>query len=695
MTSSLFLTYEGHPQSQTDLSQGRDATTESTIQTPSKDHRSGGLMPASGPQDQVVSEPSEKCHTRRFFEDSVDIPGPQSQGLSALTQDAITCQSAEVSMYPLVATPQDDSLPIKDTLAGGLAGRSASRHFPEPHVGSQPIQPTQKRQQASIPMNTDLLQPQLGSQKTKEHDNDQRLARTLMNDHQALPQKNSFKSQDVRNLHVPYVPMSMHRFQPQNWFRRNQQGIHRQLPQDSIGSSQSQKEIGVESHNRRWAQMSMNSPRLQPQILMEQIQEAHNRHLAELSMNCPGCNSQSEFPQTFEASIGQLGQIPVNVPAHRPRADLLRSAEVHDRQSNNIPMSARWPRGLMEFPLTEEALRLQMALIAERDAQAGPRPPLWGHGRQNFGIFESIPPTPPANTMLSCPGIGTTKFSQEPKEMKSHLSHEMVFGPPGQNGPQQFHAPQGWPSFSNQGTFVDPHFAHRQIVKTPDMLRPAMTQTYVEPAVCPPLYSHSHREQRQIPPAPIPVGGMPPATMQMLPQTLMPSSHISEKQGPSGVVHRATSTFPYPKPQPPIGTPRAPAPKLIAPIMERSSRRWPQALVGPTLPLLPYHPGSDVMYPYAKESPSEALRVLTANGRPSLEKLTDTAIVPFEMCSRDMEGSRRGVVRIGNVSIEELREACLGWSLFFRHFSVDYVPPYPLSILREGFLLLDIVIFNR
>ncbi len=650
MTSSLFLTYIGHPQNQTDMSQDRDATTESIIQRPSKDHRSGGLMPACGPQDQVSSEPSEECHTPRFFEDSVDISGPQSQGRSALTQDAITRRSAEVSMYAPEAKPQDGSLPIEDTLAGELAVKSASRHFPEPHVGSQPTQLTQKHQRASIPMNTDLLQPQLGSQKTEEHDNHQRLARTLMDDHQGLPQKDSFKSQDVRNLHFPYMPKSTHRFQPQNWFRRNQQGIHREVPPVSIGSSQPRQEIDIESHNRRWAQMSMNTPRLQPQILMEQIQEAHNRHLAEISMNCPECNRQTEFPQTREASISQLGQIPVDLPAYRPRPDFLRSAKVHDRQSNQIPMSARRPRGLMDFPLTEEALRLQMALIAERDAQAGPRPPLWGHGRQNFGIFQSIPATPPANTMLSCPGIRTTNFPQEQKDMKSHFSHEMVIGSPGQNGPQQFDAPHGWPSFCNQGTLVDPHFAHRQIVKTSDMLWPAMTQTYVEPAVCPPLHSQSHREQPQMPPAPIPVGGMRPATVQVLPKT-MPSSHVSEKQGPWGLVHRATSTFPHPKSQPPIGTPRASPPKLVAPIMERSSRRWPQALVGPTVPLLPYHPGSDVMYPYTKESPSEALRVLTANGRPSIEKLSDMAIVPFAMCSRDMEGSGWGVVRIGNVSI--------------------------------------------
>ncbi len=84
---------------------------------------------------------------------------------------------------------------------------------------------------------------------------------------------------------------------------------------------------------------------------------------------------------------------------------------------------------------------------------------------------------------------------------------------------------------------------------------------------------------------------------------------------------------------------------------EWSNRFGRPGSVQPSLPMLPYRPGSDDMFPQtAVEGASVKLQELTRNGPPSLAMATSREIAPFAETARNTKSAEWGVVKIGNVS---------------------------------------------
>ena len=84
---------------------------------------------------------------------------------------------------------------------------------------------------------------------------------------------------------------------------------------------------------------------------------------------------------------------------------------------------------------------------------------------------------------------------------------------------------------------------------------------------------------------------------------------------------------------------------------EWSNRFGRSGSVQPSLPTLPYRPGSDDMFPQAAaEGASVKLQELTRNGHPSLAMATSKEIAPFAETARNTKPAGWGVVKIGNVS---------------------------------------------
>ena len=75
-----------------------------------------------------------------------------------------------------------------------------------------------------------------------------------------------------------------------------------------------------------------------------------------------------------------------------------------------------------------------------------------------------------------------------------------------------------------------------------------------------------------------------------------------------------------------------------------------QAAVISTLPVLPYQPGTDTMYPRSFGGASVRLQELTRNGQPAYETATNAANLPFVETAREAKPAEWGVLRVGNVS---------------------------------------------
>lgn len=75
-----------------------------------------------------------------------------------------------------------------------------------------------------------------------------------------------------------------------------------------------------------------------------------------------------------------------------------------------------------------------------------------------------------------------------------------------------------------------------------------------------------------------------------------------------------------------------------------------QAAVVSTLPVLPYQPGTDTMYPRSIGGASVRLQELTRNGQPAYETATNPANLPFGATAREAKPAEWGVLRVGNVS---------------------------------------------
>lgn len=659
MTSLQTLRQLDHYQNETHINQGQDdgitmfthlprdvhsLQPQSDLSSPktSKSQSPGTLMTFPGPQDQARFAVSKDSHTHQFIEDSVHFPWPQTPARSAIPR-----QFAEVSMHAPSHQALVDSALDQHALTQQLSQNSPSMHLFQYQVGSQPTlstQPVQNDQLASTMMNTHHLQPQTGSQQIQESNN-QHLYQMLMDiRHPAQPQIGTYQTEEAHNPHMPQIPSNMHSFQPQVESYQDQQAYNRQLPQLAIDASRSQHPIDhQESHNRQMAQFSMKMPLFQPHLGFQETQEPHNGQLARISMNTSQFQPQIGFPQTFEASIREVDQMMMNTPPNRAQTNLPRSRDTHNRQLNQVPKSVRRARDRMEFPRTQEALNRQMALLATRDAhsdwqngvQAGSRPGFWDQCRQNFGISQHVQPQPPAQNMPSDFCTSTALFPP------LHL------GPAGHFRPQQLGGHQGWSSSYKEGARVEPLLTP-PFPPISDMPLQVVPQSHTQRAAYQSIHNQGQLHQPQVLPAPMPVGRTCSGTMQMPPPASKPSGYLSKTQQ---VVHKATFDNLYATQQPPVGTPRALGPKLITAAIERTTGKGRQTGNGLTLPSLPYNPGSDAMYPNATEDPSEALRMLTANGRPSIDKLFDRDIVPFMKSDGESGAVDWGVIRIGNVSI--------------------------------------------
>ena len=88
---------------------------------------------------------------------------------------------------------------------------------------------------------------------------------------------------------------------------------------------------------------------------------------------------------------------------------------------------------------------------------------------------------------------------------------------------------------------------------------------------------------------------------------------------------------------------------------EWSNRVGRQGSVQPSLPLLPYRPGADDMCPKKVGGASVRLQELTRNGQPSYAMATSREIVPFSETAKNTKPAGWGVVKIGNVSENQIR----------------------------------------
>ena len=75
-----------------------------------------------------------------------------------------------------------------------------------------------------------------------------------------------------------------------------------------------------------------------------------------------------------------------------------------------------------------------------------------------------------------------------------------------------------------------------------------------------------------------------------------------------------------------------------------------QPSAAPALPLLPYRPGSDAMYPLPTAGSSVRLQHLTRDGQPTGEQAMRPENIPFAEVARNTTPAEWGVARIGNVS---------------------------------------------
>lgn len=75
-----------------------------------------------------------------------------------------------------------------------------------------------------------------------------------------------------------------------------------------------------------------------------------------------------------------------------------------------------------------------------------------------------------------------------------------------------------------------------------------------------------------------------------------------------------------------------------------------QGAVVSTLPVLPYQPGTDTMYPRSVGGASVRLQELTRNGQPAYETAMHSAYLPFVETAREAKPAEWGVLHVGNVS---------------------------------------------
>ena len=106
-------------------------------------------------------------------------------------------------------------------------------------------------------------------------------------------------------------------------------------------------------------------------------------------------------------------------------------------------------------------------------------------------------------------------------------------------------------------------------------------------------------------------------------------------------------------PQDPMNVQTRELPSAITQNTEWQNRYGPQPSVVPDVPVLPYLPGSDTMFPRSTGTASVRYQNLTREDPPSLHMATAEENVPFAENSRNCRPGKWGVVKIGNVSIRD------------------------------------------
>ena len=587
---------------------------------------------------------SSDPHSHQSVEDSVHISWPQSPARSTTTR-----QFTGALIHTPISEAPVDSTSDRDVLTQQRSQDSASMQLFQRHGlnrSTMLAQPIQKHQSASTPVDTSHIQRQVGSQQAEESDNPHLYQMLLNIHHSAQPLTRSYPNENASEPDGPQIPSKMYSYEPQIASYRNQQTYNPQLPYMANDVLRSQQDIDHQiSHNGQMAQLSMEKSLLRSQLEFPEIKETHNRQLARISMSASQCEPHVGFPRIFEAPIYEVDQMTIDTRLSGEETRLPQNRDIHNRQWNDALKSMHQARNRTEPPRTIGALNRQMALFATRDVhndwqnglQAGSRPAFWDQCRQNFGISQHIQSEPSARNMPSDFRTTTTIFPQ------LHLRPDYFRS-------QQFGALQGWPASYDEGAGVEP-FLNPQIPTTPDLPSQVVHHSNAERTAYQSIHNQIQLQQLPVLPAPLPVSQTGPAAMHTLPPALEPSGFLSKPQLSSEAFPKATSDDLYATKQPPIGTPRASGPKLITTALERTTGQGQSIDNEPTLPSLPFHPGSDIMYPYAKENPSEALRRLTTHGRPSIDKLLDRDIVPFMKGGEKTGAVEWGVIRIGNVSI--------------------------------------------
>ena len=531
---------------------------------------------------------SEHLRPHHYFEDSAQVAGSHTPTRPTTTREASIPQLPATSMY--ASSPH--------TPIGSGSEQVASARFSQRFMNADPFQRQLKSQLAQ------------STQPIQGH----RLALKLMNSHPLQlptglqPIQESYDhllNQDLTDTNYPTFA--------QNW---------------------SFKDGG-----------SLKLPQLPAQVGYQEIQDAYKSQLARISMNTP----QPEFSQAHEPATSQLEQVPINIAPIGPPSD--------NRPLNPTPRNMRRSRTKWEFPRTQEALDRQMALLAMKygqncwpnEQETEIRPPGWSQSRQNFGIFQRDPSQPPG------PHMASTSTTNSPQMCRPAPSPRASLEPDGQYGFHKSIAPQGWPGSHNEGARAEPRFCPL-FPKTVDEPFQTVTQAYTQPVAKQENYQHGQLDQLGMLPAPRSTGRMPylaghiPAAA-----STSPSSGLASKtQLYSDRARRAALEGVHTKVQPPIGTPRAlPRKSDYSDQSNQSNRAIVEVEVKVERPIqagLAYYPGSDLMFPYAKDDPSEALRILTINGRPSIDELMDGNIVPFVKNEGESNVADWGVIRIGNVS---------------------------------------------
>lgn len=583
-------------------------------------------------------------HSHQSVEDSVHRSWPQSPARSTTTR-----QLTGALIHTPISEAPVDSTSDRDVLTQQRSQDSASMQLFQRHGLNQSTmlaQPIQKHQSASTSVDTSQIQRQVGSQQAEQSDNSHLYQMLLNIDHSAQPLTGSYQLENAYKPDGPQIPSKMYSYEPQITSYRHQQTYNPQLPYMANELLRSQQDIDHQkSHNGQMAQLSMEKSLLRSQLEFPEIQEAPNRQLARISMSASQYEPHVGFPRIFEAPIHEVDQMKIDTMLNGEETHLPQNRDIHNRQWNYALKSMHQTRNRTEAPQAIGALNRQMALFATRDVhndwqnglQAGSRPAFWDQCRQNFGISQHIQSEPSARNMPSDFRKKTTMFPQ------LHLQPDFFRS-------QQLGALQGWPASYDEGAGVEPFF-NPQIPTTPDLPSQVVHHSNAQRTAYQSIHNQVQLQQLPVPPAPLPVSQTGPTAMHTLQPALEPSGILSKPQLSSEALPKATSDDLYATKQPPIGTPRASRPKLITTTLERTTGQSPSTDNEPTLPSLPFYPGSDIMYPYAKENPSEALRRLTIHGLPSIDKLLDRDIVPFMKGDEKTGTLDWGVIRIGNVSI--------------------------------------------